>query len=96
MCICLVERSAAKSKHLPKDTIPLDSACHEILRLRPTGFAQNDRHLILHYSIKITYLPIFMQQKNSTPKSVWGIVLKVIIAVASAVAGAFGISACGN
>ena len=28
------------------------------------------------------------------PKTVWGIVLKVIIAVASAVAGAFGISAC--
>lgn len=37
-----------------------------------------------------------MQQKNSTPKTVWSIVLKVIIAVASAVAGAFGISACGN
>ena len=28
------------------------------------------------------------------PKTVWGIVLKVIIAVASAIAGAFGVSAC--
>lgn len=28
-------------------------------------------------------------------KNVWGILLKVIIAVATAVAGAFGITACG-
>ena len=41
LCACHVERSEAKSKHLPKDTIPLGSACSEILRLRPTGFAQN-------------------------------------------------------
>ena len=34
MCACHVERSGAKSKHLPKDTIPLGSACSEILRLR--------------------------------------------------------------
>ena len=27
-------------------------------------------------------------------KTVWGIVLKVIIAVASAIAGAFGLSSC--
>ena len=45
MCTCHVERSEAKSKHLPKDTIPLGSACSEILRLRPTGFAQNDRYV---------------------------------------------------
>ena len=35
----------AKSKHLQKDTIPLGSAYSEILRLRPTGFAQNDRYI---------------------------------------------------
>ena len=28
------------------------------------------------------------------PKTVWGIVLKVIIAVASAIVGAFGLSSC--
>ena len=48
MCACHVERSGAKSKHRPKDTIPLDSACSEILRLRPTGFAQNDRYVEFH------------------------------------------------
>ncbi len=31
---------------------------------------------------------------NKKPKSVWGIVLKVIISVATAIAGAFGISSC--
>ena len=31
---------------------------------------------------------------NTKSKSVWGIVLKVIIAVATAVAGVFGISSC--
>ena len=46
MYACHVERSEAKSKHLPKDTIPLGSAYSEILlRLRPTGFAQNDRYI---------------------------------------------------
>ena len=45
MYACHVERSEAKSKHLPKDTIPLGCACSEILRLRPTGFAQNDRYI---------------------------------------------------
>ena len=34
-----------------------------------------------------------MDQKNAT-KSVWGGLLQVIIAVASAIAGALGISAC--
>ena len=34
-----------------------------------------------------------MEQKNEK-KSVWGVLLKVIIAVASAIAGALGISAC--
>lgn len=33
-----------------------------------------------------------MEQKNEK-KSVWGVLLKVIIAVASAIAGALGISA---
>ena len=33
-----------------------------------------------------------MEQKNET-NSVWGVLLKVIIAVASAIAGALGISA---
>ena len=45
MYACHVERSEAKSKHLPKDTIPLGCAYSEILRLRPTGFAQNDRYI---------------------------------------------------
>ena len=50
--VCLsCERSEAKSKHLPKDTIPLGSACSEILRLRPTGFAQNDRYIVSINSI---------------------------------------------
>ncbi len=31
---------------------------------------------------------------STKSKSVWGIVLKVIIAVATAVAGVFGISSC--
>lgn len=34
-----------------------------------------------------------MEQKNEK-KSVWGVLLKVIIVVASAIAGALGISAC--
>ncbi len=34
-----------------------------------------------------------MEQKNEK-KSVWGVILKVVIAIASAVAGALGISAC--
>ena len=34
-----------------------------------------------------------MEQKNEK-KSVWGVLLKVIISVASAIAGALGISAC--
>ena len=34
-----------------------------------------------------------MEQKNEK-KSVWGVLLKVIIAVASAIAGALGTSAC--
>ena len=34
-----------------------------------------------------------MEQK-SEKKSVWGVVLKVIITVASAIAGALGMSAC--
>lgn len=34
-----------------------------------------------------------MEQKNEK-KSVWGVLLKVIIAGASAIAGALGISAC--
>ena len=34
------------------------------------------------------------QPMEKKPKTVWGIVLKVIIAVASAIAGAFGVSAC--
>ena len=29
MCACHVERSEAKSKHLPKDTIPLGSFAYE-------------------------------------------------------------------
>lgn len=33
-------------------------------------------------------------EEKSEKKSVWGVVLKVIIAVASAIAGALGISAC--
>ena len=49
MCACHVERSEAKSKHLPKDTIPLGSACSEIPRLRPTGFATNDELAICHH-----------------------------------------------
>ena len=36
---------------------------------------------------------LIMEQKNEK-KSVWGVLLKVIIAVASAIAGALGISAC--
>lgn len=38
-----------------------------------------------------------MSEQNPTKekKSVWGILLKVIIAVASAIAGALGITACG-
>ena len=35
-----------------------------------------------------------MEQPNRKPKTVWGIVLKVIITVATAVAGAFGLSSC--
>ena len=42
MCTCHVERSEAKSKHLQKDTIPLGSACSEIL------FATNDEFIIRH------------------------------------------------
>lgn len=30
------------------------------------------------------------------PKSKWGLILKIIVTVASAIAGIFGISACGN
>ena len=48
MYACHVERSEAKSKHLQKDTITLGSACSEILRLRPTGFATNDEFIIRH------------------------------------------------
>ena len=60
MCACHVEHCSpptngggkrgceAKSKHLPKDTIPLGCACSEILRLRPTGFATNDEFIIRH------------------------------------------------
>ena len=29
-----------------------------------------------------------------TPKSKWGLIVKIILTVASAIAGAFGISAC--
>lgn len=32
--------------------------------------------------------------ENSKPKTVWGLVLKVIIAVTTAIAGALGISSC--
>lgn len=35
------------------------------------------------------------QNPSKSKKSVWGILLKVIIAVASAVAGALGLTACG-
>ena len=34
------------------------------------------------------------QQEHDKKKSVWGLVLKIIIAVASAVAGALGVTAC--
>lgn len=34
--------------------------------------------------------------KSSKPKTVWGIVLKVIITVATAIAGAIGISSCNH
>ena len=44
MCACHVERSEAKSKHLQKDTIPLGSACSEIL-LSGKNNAQNDRYV---------------------------------------------------
>ena len=35
-----------------------------------------------------------VNQSNRTPKSKWGLIVKIILTVASAVAGAFGISAC--
>ena len=38
-------------------------------------------------------ITLIMEQKNEK-HSVWGVLLKVIIAVASAIAGALGISAC--
>ena len=42
---------------------------------------------------KSKIINLIMEQKNEK-KSVWGVLLKVIIAVASAIAGALGISAC--
>lgn len=33
---------------------------------------------------------------NQRPKGKWGLILKIIVTVASAIAGIFGISACGN
>ena len=33
---------------------------------------------------------------SRTPKSKWGLVIKILLTVASAIAGAFGISACVN
>ena len=42
---------------------------------------------------KSSIINLIMEQKNEK-KSVWGVLLKVIIAVASAIAGALGISAC--
>ena len=42
---------------------------------------------------KSEIINLIMEQKNEK-KSVWGVLLKVIIAVASAIAGALGISAC--
>ena len=35
-----------------------------------------------------------VNKSNSPPKSKWGLIVKIILTVASAVAGAFGISAC--
>ena len=35
-----------------------------------------------------------MTTTNNKPKTVWGIVLKAIVAVATALAGVFGISSC--
>lgn len=32
--------------------------------------------------------------ENQKPKTVWGLILKIIIAVTTAVAGALGISSC--
>ena len=33
---------------------------------------------------------------SRTPNSKWGLVIKILLTVASAIAGAFGISACVN
>ena len=33
-------------------------------------------------------------KSTRTPKSKWGLIVKIILTVASAIAGAFGISAC--
>lgn len=35
-----------------------------------------------------------MNNKTNRPKSVWGIVLKAIVAVATALAGVFGLTSC--
>ena len=35
-----------------------------------------------------------VNKSNRPPKSKWGLIVKIILTVASAVAGAFGISAC--
>ena len=35
-----------------------------------------------------------VNKSSRNPKSKWGLIVKIILTVASAVAGAFGISAC--
>ena len=51
--------------------------------------------IITNYKLQITnyQLPIIMSEDKKS-KSVWGIVLKVIITVATAIAGVLGLGAC--
>lgn len=35
-------------------------------------------------------------KSTRTPKSKWGLIVKILLTVASAIAGAFGISACNS
>ena len=56
-------------------------------------FAQNDNGKPSS-TRNLTQKLKLMEQPNRKPKTVWGIVLKVIITVATAVAGAFGLSSC--
>ena len=58
------------------------------IRARIREDENNYKLLITNYQ-----LPIIMSEDKKS-KSVWGIVLKVIITVATAIAGALGLGAC--